>query len=200
MRHLLLPSALALAVALTGCQTIDDVRNELFPSSSDANTKVEEQQDNTLAVVAPQVANTENTTASGLVLPQSVIDGDTIVLDGKRIRLFGIDAPEKSQPCQVQKAAVACGIIARNALIGFVTGATVQCDREDVDRYGRDVSRCYAEGYDLSAGMVRDGLAVAYRQYSLSYVSEEENAKRLKRGMWKGTFVMPWDWRSQRSQ
>ena len=200
MRHLLLPSALALAVALTGCQTIDDVRNEFFPSSSDANTKVEKQQNNTLAVVASQVANTESTTASGLVLPQSVIDGDTIVLDGKRIRLFGIDAPEKSQPCQVQKAAVACGIIARNALIGFVTGATVQCDREDVDRYGRDVSRCYAEGYDLSAGMVRAGLAVAYRQYSLSYVSEEENAKRLKRGMWKGTFVMPWDWRSQRSQ
>ena len=200
MRHLLLPSALALAVALTGCQTIDDVRNELFPSSSDANTKVEEQQDNTLAVVAPQVANTENTTASGLVLPQSVIDGDTIVLEGKRIRLFGIDAPEKSQPCQVQEAAVACGIIARNALIGFVVGATVRCDREDVDRYGRDVSRCYADGYDLSAGMVRVGLAVAYRQYSLSYVSDEENAKRLKRGMWKGAFVMPWDWRSQRSQ
>jgi len=200
MRHLLLPSALALTVALTGCQTIDDVRNELFPSSSDANTKVEEQQDNTLAVVAPQVANTENTTASGLVLPQSVIDGDTIVLEGKRIRLFGIDAPEKSQPCQVQEAAVACGIIARNALIGFVVGATVRCDREDVDRYGRDVSRCYADGYDLSAGMVRAGLAVAYRQYSLSYVSEEENAKRLKYGMWKGSFVMPWDWRSQRSQ
>ncbi len=200
MQHLLLPSALALAVALTGCQTIDDVRNEFFPSSSDAGAKVEEQQNITLAVVAPQVANTENTTVSGLVLPQSVIDGDTIVLEGKKTRLFGIDAPEKSQPCQVQKAAVACGIIARNALIGFVTGATVQCDREDVDRYGRDVSRCYADGYDLSAGMVRAGLAVAYRQYSLSYVSEEENAKRLKHGMWKGTFVMPWDWRSQRSQ
>ena len=52
MRHLLLPSALALAVALTGCQTIDDVRNEFFPSSSDTNTKVEKQQNNTLAVVA----------------------------------------------------------------------------------------------------------------------------------------------------
>ena len=200
MRHLLLRSALALAVVLTGCQTIDDVRNELFPSSSDAGAKVEEHQNNTLAVVAPQVANTENTTASGLVLPQSVIDGDTIELEGKRIRLFGIDAPEKSQPCQVQETAMACGIIARNALIGFVAGATVQCDREDVDRYGRDVSRCYADGYDLSAGMVRAGLAVAYRQYSLSYVSEEENAKRLKHGMWKGTFIMPWDWRSQRSQ
>ena len=200
MRHLLLRSALALAVVLTGCQTIDDVRNELFPSSSDAGAKVEEQQNNTLAVVAPQVANTENTTASGLVLPQSVIDGDTIELEGKRIRLFGIDAPEKSQPCQVQEAAVACGIVARNALIGFVAGATVRCDRKDVDRYGRDVSQCYAEGYDLSAGMVRAGHAVAYRKYSLSYVSEEENAKRLKYGMWKGSFVMPWDWRSQRSQ
>ncbi len=64
MRHLLLRSALALAVVLTGCQTIDDVRNELFASSSDAGAKVEEHQNNTLAVVAPQVANTENTTAS----------------------------------------------------------------------------------------------------------------------------------------
>ena len=84
MRHLLLPSALALAVALTGCQTIDDVRNEFFPSSTDANTKVEKQQNNTLAVAASQVANTESTNASGLVLPQSVIDGDTIVLDVSR--------------------------------------------------------------------------------------------------------------------
>ena len=65
MRHLLLPSALALTVALTGCQTIDDVRNELFPSSSDANTKIDEQQDNTLAVVAPQVANTETPLRQG---------------------------------------------------------------------------------------------------------------------------------------
>ena len=198
-------------MALTGCQTVDDVgnwisstgkeiQNKLFPSSSDASAKVQDQQNNTLAVATSEVANTESTTTSGLVSPQSVIDGDTIVLEGKRIRLFGIDAPEKLQSCQVKEAAVACGMIARNALIGFVAGATVRCDREDVDRYGRDVSRCYAEGYDLSAGMVRAGLAVAYRQYSLSYVSEEENAKRLKRGMWKGTFVMPWDWRSQRSR
>ena len=157
-------------------------------------------QNDPVPVASSQLANTESTTTSGLVLPQSVIDGDTIVLDGKRIRLFGIDAPEKSQPCQVQEAVVACGIIARNALIGFVSGTSVRCLREDVDRYGRDVSRCYAEGYDLSKGMVRAGLAVAYRQYSLSYVSEEENAKRLKHGMWKGTFVMPWDWRSQHSQ
>lgn len=200
MRHPLLLSTLTLTLALIGCQTIDDVRNELFPSSSDASTKVEEQQNNALAGAASQVTKTESTTTSGLVLPQSVIDGDTIVLEGKRIRLFGIDAPEKSQPCQIQEAAVACGIIARNVLIGFVAGVPVQCVREDVDRYGRDVSRCYAEGYDLSAGMVRAGYAVAYRKYSLSYVSEEETAKRLKHGMWKGSFVMPWDWRSQRSQ
>ena len=200
MRHLRLLLALALTGALMGCQAFEDVRNESFSSSSDASPKVQDQQSNTLAVAASQVAATESTTTSGLVPPHAVIDGDTIVLEGKRIRFFGIDAPEKSQPCQVQETDVACGIIARNALIGFVTGATVRCDREDVDRYGRDVSRCYAEGYDLSAIMVRTGLAVAYRQYSLIYVSEEETAKRHKRGIWKGRFVMPWDWRSQRSR
>ena len=207
MSRLLFPLALAVAVALTGCQTIDDVRNmisstgeaiqnELFPSSSDASANVPGQQNNVLAVATSQVANTKSTAVSGLILPQSVIDGDTIVLQGRKIRLFGIDAPEKSQPCQVQDSAVACGNVARNALIGFVAGATVRCDRVDVDRYGRDVSHCYADGYDLSAGMVRAGLAVAYRRYSLIYVLEEEEAKKLKRGMWKGEFVMPWDWRS----
>ncbi len=200
MRRLLLPLALVLAAALAGCQNKDNVRNEVVPSSSDGSAKVQDQQNNTLAGTASRVASTESTITSGLVPPQSVIDGDTIVLGGKRIRLFGIDAPEKLQTCQVQEAAVACGMIARNALIGFVAGATVRCDREDVDRYGRDVSRCYAEGYDLSDFMVRAGLAVAYRQYSLSYVSEEENAKGQKRGIWKGSFVMPWDWRSQRSR
>jgi len=132
---------------------------------------------------------------SGPVAPDAVVDGDTISLQGRRIRLHGIDAPEIAQTCEAGGKQMACGVTARNALIGFTMGTTVRCERQDVDRYGRDVSRCLADGFDVSAGLVRTGLAVAYREYSTAYIGEEETARRARRGMWKGTFIMPWDWR-----
>ena len=211
MPQRLLPSLLAVCMALAGCETVSNVRESVassFASISDtffgpsaevpAGTTPEAGQ-SANRVVSPATLQADTRThISGTVPPQAVIDGDTILLSNRRIRLYGIDAPERSQQCVIQQVRVACGVIARYALMGFVTGATVRCERADVDRYGRDVSRCYADGFDLSAGMVKSGLAVAYRQYSEAYVSDEEAAKRLNRGMWRGAFDMPWDWRAQR--
>ena len=119
-------------------------------------------------------------------------------MDGKRIRLFGIDAPELRQTCEVKGRVTPCGIISKEALIGFSAGSVVKCKSKDRDRYGRVVGQCFVKDLDLSAAMVRAGLAVAYRKYSYTYVREERIARTLKAGIWKGTFVMPWDWRSQR--
>ena len=117
-----------------------------------------------------------------------------------RIRLHGIDAPGKAQFCRISESDVACGEVAHHALIGFVSGIRVTCEHKDVDRYGRRVSRCLAGDFDLSAAMVRPGLASAYRQYSHDYIGEEERAKALRRGVWKGSFVEPWNLRAQRSR
>ena len=55
--------------------------------------------------------------------------------------------------------------------------------------------RCYHKGVDIGAGMVRAGWAVAYRRYSKDYIADEQQAKSQKKGMWAGTFTLPWQWR-----
>ena len=54
---------------------------------------------------------------------------------------------------------------------------------------------CHAGGEDVNAWMVSQGLALAYRKYSRVYVGQERSAKAARRGLWRGEFVAPWDWR-----
>jgi endonuclease YncB( thermonuclease family) len=71
----------------------------------------------------------------------------------------------------------------------------VTCEQRDVDRYGRIVAVCRAGLNDLGAFMVANGWALAYRRYSTAYVGPEGSAKAARRGIWRGTFTAPWDWR-----
>jgi endonuclease YncB( thermonuclease family) len=125
------------------------------------------------------------------------VDGDTLVVaGGQHIRLSGIDAPELRQPCQTA-AGVAwpCGEAARLVLQLLVDRGTVTCEVQQTDRYGRALARCAVEGMDLGAALVRAGLAVAYRRYSMDYVAAEDVARAAKRGMWDGCFTEPEAWR-----
>ena len=123
-----------------------------------------------------------------------VVDGDTLLLDGNRIRLFGIDAPEREQMC-VGSSSIRCGDLATNELDRLVGGTSIRCVVEDLDSYGRLVSTCYSGNDDLNGAMVRSGLAVAYRYFTDRYVEAELLARREGRGLWGTRFVMPWDWR-----
>jgi endonuclease YncB( thermonuclease family) len=125
----------------------------------------------------------------------SVIDGDTIEIHGTRIRLYGIDAPESDQTCIDDGNPTRCGQRAALALADKIAEHSVNCEPKDRDRYGRVVAICRSAGEDLNAWMVTQGMAVAYRQYSSDYILQEERAKVAKRGIWKGDFVFPWDWR-----
>ena len=69
------------------------------------------------------------------------------------------------------------------------------CDRRPIIFGVTSVAVCYAGQYDLNAKMVRQGWALAYRRYSTDYVVTEDKAREAKRGMWKGEFVPPWEWR-----
>lgn len=124
-----------------------------------------------------------------------VIDGDTIDVDGQRIRIHGIDAPESAQNCARDGVTWLCGQEAGARLRALVRGAQVKCEAIDKDRYGRIVGKCFANGADVGAEMVSEGLALAYRQYSTDYVQAEASAKAAQRGMWAGEFVEPWNWR-----
>jgi endonuclease YncB( thermonuclease family) len=126
----------------------------------------------------------------------SVIDGDTIEIHGERFRLFGIDAPEAKQLCKGAKGKpYRCGQVAANALSDLIVNQTVTCEKRDVDRYQRIVAVCEVNGQDVGAYLVATGLAVAYVQYSKSYVPQQNAARQAGLGLWAGAFEMPWDWR-----
>ena len=127
--------------------------------------------------------------------PAKAIDGDTIKIRGAKIRLHGIDAPESAQVCKAKEKSYRCGTSATLALARRIVGKSVSCDERDRDRYGRIVAVCHADGEDLNAWLVSEGLALAYRRYSTDYVDQEQAAQEAKRGLWRGEFVKPWQWR-----
>ena len=91
-----------------------------------------------------------------------VVDGDTLALGGRRIRLVGIDAPEYAQTCRRAGADYACGRLARQALVEAVAGRPVSCSGSRLDRYGRLLGDCRAGEVDLNRAQVAAGWAVAY--------------------------------------
>jgi endonuclease YncB( thermonuclease family) len=131
--------------------------------------------------------------------PARVVDGDTIAIDGIRIRLEGIDAPEAGQTCGLRlSGSWACGVKAAVALSRLVEGKEVACRARGLDRYGRMLGVCFVGAQDVNAFMVRQGLAWAFVKYSTSYLKEEADARADGIGIWQGDATPPWEYRAQR--
>ena len=124
-----------------------------------------------------------------------VVDGDTIVLNGEKIRFSGIDTPELKQTCLQDDQAVACGMSAKMLLIKKIGNHTPECISEGKDAYKRTLTECFVNGESLSKFLVRSGYAFAYRKYSTKFIKDEEFAKAKKIGMWAMKFEYPWDFR-----
>ena len=121
-----------------------------------------------------------------------ITDGDSIELNGTRIRLSGIDAPEYKQLCFDQAGEeYACGLRGKDELIRLIAGRKVRCVREKKDIYKRDLSTCYAGEVNLNQKMLENGWAVAYKTDKEEYLAAEQNAKKNKRGIWQGKFMKP---------
>lgn len=125
-----------------------------------------------------------------------VIDGDTIDVANRRIRLAGIDAPERAQHCtDASRQPAPCGEISRAALDDLVGQRPVSCVPLELDRYNRVVATCTVAGADggadLGEVMVTAGQALANGRYA----APEAEAKAAKRGIWSGTFDPPAEWR-----
>jgi endonuclease YncB( thermonuclease family) len=147
-------------------------------------------------IFAGLLVSTTPVLAEPLVGRPSVIDGDTLDIRGTRIRLHGVDAPESAQLCQdVKGTAYRCGQKAALALSDKIGATNVSCEQRDIDRYQRIVAVCSLRGEDLNGWLVHEGYALAYRQYGTDYISEEDEARKAKRGLWAGSFTPPWDWR-----
>lgn len=134
-----------------------------------------------------------------------VADGDTItILDNSntqyKIRLAGIDSPEKKQPF---------GNVSKKSLSDLVYGKQVSVDYRKQDRYGRTVGKVLVDGVDANLEQVRRGLAWFYKKYQneqtlqdrLDYLHAQESAETAKLGLWVDESpIPPWDFRKSRKE
>ena len=112
-----------------------------------------------------------------------IVDGDTIVLNGEKIRFSGIDTPELKQTCMNGNQKVFCGMFAKMLLVKKIGNEAPKCISEGKDAYKRTLAECFINGESLSAFLVRSGYAFAYRKYSKKFIEDEEFAKKKKLGM-----------------
>jgi endonuclease YncB( thermonuclease family) len=135
----------------------------------------------------------EAKTVQGRVV--GVTDGDTIkvLVDREqiKIRLYGIDTPEKKQ---------AFGQAATRVIKSLLS-PSVTVEEKDTDRYGRTVGIVYTStGINVNEEMVKSGYAWVYRKYCRSsfcsdWLEMENNARNNKIGLWQQKAVAPWEWR-----
>ena len=124
-----------------------------------------------------------------------VVDGDTIHLNGEKIRFKGIDTPELKQICIKDGSKNRCGETAKQILINKIGENKVECIREGIDQYQRTLAECFVNDESLSSYLVKSGYAFAYRKYSKKFINGENYARGKKIGMWSMEFEYPWDYR-----
>ena len=128
-----------------------------------------------------------------------VSDGDTVhVLDQSKtrykIRLGGIDAPEKKQ---------AFGKKSTQNLANLVAGQNVEVEYDKLDRYGRIIGKLMKGGQDMNLQQIKDGFAWHYKYYQkdqsnsdrMLYSSAEIEARYKTIGLWSAPAIPPWSWR-----
>ncbi len=125
-----------------------------------------------------------------------VVDGDTIRLAGKSVRLIGMDAPEMRQTCSIGGSDFACGKAASRHLEKLVSGHTVDCQGWRYDIYERLLAECRISNApsaqaSLNRQMVEDGWAISWHDYG----AEEKRARKAGRGLWQSEFIEPSVWR-----
>ena len=126
-----------------------------------------------------------------------IIDGDTINLNGEKIRFSGIDTPEIKQKCTKNNEVIMCGIQAKELLINKIKNNKINCVREGKDQYKRTLAECFVNDLSLSSYLVKSGYAFAYRKFSNKFIEDEDFARSNKLGMWSMNFDYPWDWRKK---
>ncbi|MEM9330704.1 MAG: thermonuclease family protein [Pseudomonadota bacterium] len=128
-----------------------------------------------------------------------VVDGDSLVVSGREVRLYGIDAPEFRQNCGSvagDEAPYACGRKAAAFLKELIAGRVVTCRGNEIDKYDRLLAVCEVASVHLNKEMVSQGWAVAFG----SYEREEASAKKMSLGLWAGKFDLPSQWRRAEKQ
>jgi endonuclease YncB( thermonuclease family) len=135
--------------------------------------------------------------ADNLVRRAVIIDGNMLAINGKRVRLKGIDAPEPDQLCRDQASErYRCERKAAEGIDALIAGRAVDCVDAGRDRQQRRVVACSVAGIDIAEWLVKNGLAIdAADDSNGAYAVAQSDARREQRGIWNGSFVEPWRYR-----
>jgi endonuclease YncB( thermonuclease family) len=127
-----------------------------------------------------------------------IISGDTIEVQGRRVRLTGVTAPGGDQLCVGAQAQWRCGMVARLKLDQRIGSSSVICREQGVDRHGRILGRCRVDdgqGMELNRWLVTSGWALASGDHGQAYREAEERAASSGAGLWRDGFAPSDDWR-----
>jgi len=143
-----------------------------------------------LSLCAPVRAELAGTAAT--------ISGDTIEVQGQRIRLDGVTSPAMDQLCVGAKAQWRCGMVAKLKLDERIGTSPVRCREQGADRHGRILGRCRIDdgrGTDLNRWLVASGWAFASGGHGQAYKQAEEQAASSGAGLWRDGFAPSDEWR-----
>ncbi|MDX2083251.1 MAG: thermonuclease family protein [Rickettsiales bacterium] len=127
-----------------------------------------------------------------------VIDGDSIIVDDREVRLFGIDAPEYHQTCfNTKNLEYSCGKVAQEFLYDFINGKKVTCRYSEKDKYNRFLAKCFLDKTSINEELIKNGMAVIYNfsESEEKMDNLEIQAQSKKTGIWQGAFQLPKDYR-----
>ncbi|HET6620427.1 MAG TPA: thermonuclease family protein [Dongiaceae bacterium] len=131
-----------------------------------------------------------------------VVDGDSIVVDGQRVHILDVGAPEDAQLCfrkaqAIEQGARRCGREAAAALADWIGSQTVTCDTTGRGIRKAWLARCTVAGRDLGEWLAAEGWAVPSLHRKCEIVRDAADKARAARlGIWSRNFTMPWVWRN----
>ena len=124
-----------------------------------------------------------------------VVGPAMLSLAGKRIVLYGVDAPVKGQTCQAGGKSWDCATASAKILLNLIGTQEVACEERRTDQFGRVFAICKAGDVDINRALVEAGMAVAVPKETTDYVEAEAAAKAKGIGIWRGPFIAPADYR-----
>jgi len=132
-----------------------------------------------------------------------LIDNTTIEINGQQIRFWGLDAPDLDQICYSKgkrQKPFRCGASTFEKIGKMIRHQTMTCKGDERDDEGRLLAICYSHmgkmDIEVNEQLVLSGWAVVDPKHGNRYKRFENIAKRLRDGLWRGVFVMPWEWRA----
>jgi len=148
-----------------------------------------------MMLTAPAHAETPTAIVSG---PARVIDADILIVQGQRVILWGLDAPERPQTCSLDGREWGCYDVAKRALEALAGRGPIDCILTgEPDPFGRRHGVCTYGDEDLNAQMVALGVAMAFSEQTTDYEPQQLQAISEGVGLWQpgAKFMEPWLWR-----